>query len=215
ERVLAQGEVADGSLAKLQALLIQEEKEALLVNGLRGERAVFDLFLQGLDNGSIDSSDLGMMLGGGGASKVAKLTGWDWLDDKLVSASPTFAVGSMPKNRAALLDYYTQVIELAREPLHLQEPKMRELEEASRSLPPLARLLMPSSTKVAMAFRRCQAETRCTIAAVAAERFRIATGRWPESLAELTPKYLPAAPLDPFDGKPLRYRKTADGVLIY
>jgi hypothetical protein len=29
----------------------------------------------------------------------------------------------------------------------------------------------------------------------------------PESLSELVPKYLPKVPIDPFDGKPLRYSK--------
>jgi hypothetical protein len=215
ERVLAQGEVAETGLAKLQALLVQEEKEPLLLNGLRGERAAVDLFLQGLDNGTIDSRELAMVLGSGGGRQTAKPSGWDWLDDKLESAWPAFAAGSVPKNRAAALDYLTQFIHVAREPLHLQEPKMRELEEMAKTLPPLARQIVPATSKVAMAFRRCQAEIRCTIAAVAAERFRIARGRWPESLAELTPKYLPEVLLDPFDGKPLRYRKTADGVLIY
>jgi hypothetical protein len=215
ERVLAQGEVADSGLAKLQAALMQEEKEPLLINSLRGERAAFDLFLEGLDSGSIDSSDLSMMFAGGGPGRSAKQTGWDWLDDKLASAWPTLAAGSIPKNRAALLDHFTQVIELAREPLHLQESKMRELEEASRTLPPLGRILIPASSKSAAAFRRCQAETRCAIVALAAERFRLATGRWPETLSELTPKYLPQIPNDPFDGAPLRYRKTPEGALIY
>lgn len=38
------------------------------------------------------------------------------------------------------------------------------------------------------------------------EVFRRGHGRYPESLTELVPRYLPALPLDPFDGKPLRYR---------
>lgn len=215
ERVLSQGQGADDGLAKLQAALMQEEKEPLLVNALRGERAAFDLFLQGLDDGTIDSRDLGMMFNSGGARKSTRSTGWDWLDDKLESSWPSLAAGSMAKNRAALLDYYSRVIELAREPLNLQEPKMTEQEEASRTLPPLARLIIPPGTKAAMAFRRCQAETRCAIVALAAERFRVANGRWPETLAELTAKYLPEVPLDPFDGAPLRYRKTPEGALVY
>jgi len=215
ERVLAQGEVGDNGLAKLQAMLIQEEKEALLLNGLRGERAAIDLFFQGLDDGTIESRELAMVLGSGGGRQTAKPSGWDWLDDELETAWPAFAAGSIPKNRAAMLEYLTHVIEVAREPLHLQESKMRELEEQARTLPPLARQIAPATAKVAQAFRRCQAETRCAIAAVAAERFRLANGHWPESLVELTPKYLQEVPLDPFDGKPLRFRESAEGVLIY
>jgi hypothetical protein len=40
---------------------------------------------------------------------------------------------------------------------------------------------------------------------LALESWRRAHGAWPRSLEELTPGYLPAVPLDPFDGKPLRY----------
>ena len=35
------------------------------------------------------------------------------------------------------------------------------------------------------------------------------------SLTELSPDFLPAVPLDPFDGKPLRYQQLLDGVVIH
>ena len=38
---------------------------------------------------------------------------------------------------------------------------------------------------------------------------------WPANLAELTPEYLPAVPLDRYDGQPLRYRVVAGRPLIY
>ena len=44
--------------------------------------------------------------------------------------------------------------------------------------------------------------------AVAAERFRLASGRWPESLAELAPAYIDAIPGDLYDGGPLRLRRS-------
>jgi len=34
-------------------------------------------------------------------------------------------------------------------------------------------------------------------------------------LTALTPVYLTATPLDPFDGQPLRYRKQGDGYVLY
>jgi hypothetical protein len=42
---------------------------------------------------------------------------------------------------------------------------------------------------------------RCTI-----ERHKLAKGAWPKELAELVPAYLDKVPLDPFSGKPYRYR---------
>ena len=60
-----------------------------------------------------------------------------------------------------------------------------------------------------------QALLRCAIVALAAERYRIAHGHWPESLTLLVPEFLAKVPLDPYDANPLRYRRLADGVVIY
>ena len=55
----------------------------------------------------------------------------------------------------------------------------------------------------------------CARTALAAERFRLATGDFPKALEELVPKFLAAVPADPFDGKPLRYKAGEHGVTIY
>lgn len=52
--------------------------------------------------------------------------------------------------------------------------------------------------------------------ALAIERWRLAhNGRLPDSLTDLVPGYLPTIPLDPFDEKPLRYKKSAQGYVVY
>ena len=57
---------------------------------------------------------------------------------------------------------------------------------------------------------------RLGLTAVALEQFRAAhLGRYPDSLSELAPDYLSGAPLDPFDGQSLRYRKENGGYLLY
>ena len=50
---------------------------------------------------------------------------------------------------------------------------------------------------------------------MAVERFRLANDRWPERLEDLVPAYLSKIPIDPFDGRPLRFRRLKDGVIIY
>ena len=45
----------------------------------------------------------------------------------------------------------------------------------------------------------------------ALERCRLATGKLPQTLDNLTPKFIDALPNDVIDGKPLRYRPAADG----
>ena len=57
---------------------------------------------------------------------------------------------------------------------------------------------------------------RCAATALAVERYRLAhAGRIPDSLATLTPALLPTIPLDPFDGRPLRFRSRASGYVVY
>ena len=51
--------------------------------------------------------------------------------------------------------------------------------------------------------------------AFALARFKIANDRYPAELNELTPKYLAAIPDDLFAAKPMIYRRTADGYLLY
>jgi len=51
--------------------------------------------------------------------------------------------------------------------------------------------------------------------ALAIERYRLATGDVPERLDELIPRYLEQVPIDPFDGQPIRYRRTEPGYVLW
>jgi hypothetical protein len=55
----------------------------------------------------------------------------------------------------------------------------------------------------------------CARAALAVERYRRAQGHWPRHLDALVPTWLKEVPRDPYDARPLRYRRTADGVVVY
>ena len=79
----------------------------------------------------------------------------------------------------------------------------------------LSGLLLPSLSKVIVREATMQANIRLATTALAVERFRLARGRLPEGLGELTPQFLDAVPTDPFDGAPLRYRRLARGYMIY
>lgn len=47
------------------------------------------------------------------------------------------------------------------------------------------------------------------------KRYRLQNGALPDSLGQVVPRYMPAVPLDPYDGQPLRYRKEADKYVVY
>jgi hypothetical protein len=64
-------------------------------------------------------------------------------------------------------------------------------------------------------FRQKHAFLRSTIVALAVERYRRDKTTWPDSLEQVCPRYLAAVPLDPYDGKPFRYRRVKEGVVIY
>ncbi len=62
---------------------------------------------------------------------------------------------------------------------------------------------------------RAVAWLEVTATALAVERYRLARGKLPEALGQLVPDYLAAVPEDPFDGTPLRYRRTERGFVVY
>ena len=72
-------------------------------------------------------------------------------------------------------------------------------------------LLLPGLAKVHAKADRSLTTSRLAITVAGLERHRLATGTYPKSLGDLVPKWVPAVPLDPMDGQPLRYRLNADG----
>ncbi|HWX22055.1 MAG TPA: hypothetical protein VN578_19310 [Candidatus Binatia bacterium] len=63
----------------------------------------------------------------------------------------------------------------------------------------------------------CVAQLRVAEAALAVERYRLsASSALPDSLGQLAPKYLAVVPEDPYDGKPVRYKKLSPkGYVVY
>jgi hypothetical protein len=59
-----------------------------------------------------------------------------------------------------------------------------------------------------------QLRTNVTVALALAE-YHAESGEYPATLHELTPRFLPDLPTDRFSGRPLRYRRTRAGYLLY
>lgn len=75
----------------------------------------------------------------------------------------------------------------------------------------MARLMVPAVKQVSLHAWLAAARKQQALAALALERYFLKSAKYPAVLQELAPEFLPAAPLDPCDGKPLRYRATAAG----
>jgi hypothetical protein len=79
----------------------------------------------------------------------------------------------------------------------------------------LTNQFLPLLAKLFDAYVKTVAYRDSLLAAVAAERHRLKTGEFPAQLADLVPTQMSSVPLDPFDGQPLRFRRTGDDIVIY
>ena len=79
----------------------------------------------------------------------------------------------------------------------------------------LTRMLMPAFGRIMQVETRHLAHLRVTQTALAVERYRLAKGHLPQSLDNLVPAYMEAVPIDPFDGRSLKYRTLESGFVVY
>lgn len=77
------------------------------------------------------------------------------------------------------------------------------------------KLLMPAIQQSLFAECRCAQRTLNVKVALALAEWRCEHDSFPESLAELAPKYLAVIPVDLFNGQPLHYERKADGYRFY
>jgi hypothetical protein len=75
----------------------------------------------------------------------------------------------------------------------------------------LNRIVLPDLSTSIKRFALTEAATDLAITAVGLERFRLANGNYPETLDDLSPKFLKRVPLDVINGGPLHYRLNSDG----
>jgi hypothetical protein len=203
ERILGNGEPPEAELAKLQVLLAQEDRQTSLRQALRGERGFNHAIYEGLDSGAIPLKDL---------EGLGPETPW------YERLRPVNLGGLSKREHLLSLEMVTRLVEAADLPPEQQRQAIQVVEDEARGLPhgSLTRMLLPAVSKVCEAFHRKLAQVRCMIALIAVERYRQAKMNWPESLEEVVKaKLLDRVPLDPYDGKPIRYHRTADGVVVY
>jgi hypothetical protein len=206
ERTLAQTEPSPAALRDLQRLLEEEAAAPLLRIALRGERAGLDRLIEAVQSGEVSYAKL--MQSMAGAGRKNDLSALDSVAQRLP--------GAMALQRAALLRYMTEAVEAAKLPSDQQLRRYRELSASVQDRRPLVRLLAPSTGTLAGASNRSLAQLRCTLVLVAAERFRKEHHRRPENCAALVAAgLLKDVPLDPFDGKPLRWRRLKDRLACY
>ena len=114
-----------------------------------------------------------------------------------------------------LLRMFARAIENAQLPSHEQPAAEAALLSEAEKYPEVAAIHLEGFQKVGAGCRREAALIACTRGLIAVERYRMKHKKWPAKLGDVVPEFLKAVPTDPFDGKPLRMVKVADGVIVY
>jgi hypothetical protein len=199
ERMLAQGTPPPAALKAAQDLLIDEEAQPLLLIAFRGERGATQ---RAINAGHLGRPSLTQALGSGNRDQLRRLVDFD-----------------LPRRirhmQAEALRQQSACVEAAKLPIEEQARAFAALKPSAPTGDDPVASLTQALFKTAEGYRRWPATLRCAIVALALERYRADKDGWPESLDALAPAYLPALPLDPYDGRLLRYKRLADGVLVY
>jgi hypothetical protein len=196
ERTLGQGQPSERALAAVQEAVAGEDAVPLLLAHFRGERAYMHVFLTRVDAGLNRISELNC-----GPKSALGVHAETWLGrlDAL-------------RKHAQYLRGMNEAVEIAKLPLEHQGPLYREWRRRRGHVENVGDGCWVGPREDG--FLRCHARLRCTLVALAAERYRRERGDWPRAVADLVPNYLPSAPLDPFGGEPLRYRRSDNGVIV-
>jgi hypothetical protein len=198
ERVLAQGEPEPEELLQLQNDMQEEERFSRFLVCIRGERAGMHELFDALECGDVTMAEVG----------GSRASWWE-------SATAFTVQHYVRSQHPTMLALWTEGIDIAARPAHERAVPMAQLTSKVQNEGPLVRLFWPAITKIEEAARRTDGDLRCGIVALAVERYRHQHGRFPETLQQLVPDFLPAVPLDAQDGQPLRYQRLADRVVIY
>jgi len=208
ERLLSQQHLSVAQLDRLEAIMQQTEANTGLCSSLVSERAsMLDVFTHSSEVlAQVDSQDVT-------AENARNLQ----LGMKFFTA-----VGIAATDRRLMLETMEQALTFAQQdsPSALQryQELFAQVGKDARRFPPklFSAMLLPPLAKAAERFASLEARRRAALAAVAVERYRALHNRHPpDNLDNLVPDLLPRLPLDPFDGRPLRYRRLQSGFVLY
>jgi len=208
QRLLAMCDDVPG-LDRLDRHLAGEAREPILSHGMKDERAYTVAFFEGLTSNRISLDE---------ALSVAEQFGSFFSDSK--SGKRRSAYWYRPKvarEGAYYLRIMNHLCEVSDRPLHEQADVYRQAIDDAKSHADyiLAVRPLPATEKVFEAAQRCRAQLHCARVAIAVDRFRQAKKRWPASLDGIPLNLLPEVPIDPYDGHPVRFRRTDTGVVLY
>ncbi len=117
-----------------------------------------------------------------------------------------------------LIDYIDDVIKTLELPLEQRKEASKVLDKKHNNIPKkniLFRKFAPSLGRSITSDLRNIALIRSSRTALSVQRYRLKNNKLPDSLNGLVPDYLESVPLDPYDGKEIRYNKLDKGFVVY
>jgi hypothetical protein len=137
----------------------------------------------------------------------------------MIPVFPRGLIGFLERDLDFYLDRMETMMSLAALPspacLTMTNVLNAAFETGSNRFLTLSGLALSSLQGTVLSGAYMQTHTRLATTALAVERFRQKQGQLPKNLKELVPRFLREVPTDPFDGKPLRYRRLASGYVVY
>lgn len=197
ERGLRLGQFHPDELQEFEQTLARRAEEDRFRLALLGERAYLTGMLDGIVSRKFDP-------GKAAPNAVGLRSGF----------TPQFIYRRNQHSIGMIID---PLLEASVNPERLWECAAQADERAQElgSLDYLAKMLVPSLSRACELNARILLSMHMMRGVIAAERFRIEKGRYPESWDDLVPTYLLAAPIDMYDGRLVRLKATDEGIVIY
>ncbi|MFO0810895.1 MAG: hypothetical protein U0746_19880 [Gemmataceae bacterium] len=203
EVLLARFELPDADLAAVQRDLADELADDPWATSVRGQRAYFDAAMLALRSDDLTPEGArAAVRRRGKESAVDKVRGW------ATDRFGTYDAGA----HASGLEVLTQLTATGRLPWSHRLAAFDPIDTDLKAQPVLVRRLCPDFRKHVCKLLSDRLALRCALAGVAAERFRVAHGRWPATADELVPAFLAEVAADPVTDRPLTVVCHPDGI---
>ncbi|MBW8035904.1 MAG: hypothetical protein FVQ79_09810 [Planctomycetes bacterium] len=196
ERLISRCDLSQAQLNRLANLIASMQANSPMKTGFIGERCFMVSYIA-------DSSTAAMNGGGSGmrfAYAGLRISGLAYNDG------------------VTNIEIQTQAIDLFKLPLADRLTAADAIDKKIKALGYLnffTKITMPAIVRVIQRDVKYAANLDVAQTAIAVEKYKRTTGNLPKNLIDLTPEYIKEIPTDPFDGKPLRYKKTEKGFIVY
>jgi hypothetical protein len=205
ERLASRAELSAKALQKLEAGLRDEADPKMLERVFIGERCF-----------GMDAYQTYFLGAGGPRRDALNALGGGPAVPPLINVVPR---AYFKADLVHYVDFMTEYVVAAGKPYPqgvLEGARLgRTFDERVPAYFPISRMLLPALWRTFTSGQQHLAKMHTARLALATLRYKAERRRLPDGLQELIPKFADAVPLDPFDGKPLRYQREVGGFAVY